>query len=611
MKRSRYAVVVGFDYHARYLARVLNAHSQRWHVEAFPGTRAGIAAALWALRRADVLISFGGPGPSVALAEVAQARAIPVLVVWAGSDVLMAAQDPFELAVTKRHGYDNVAVAPWLVEELHTLGISAKTLSVGAVDAVDSLAPLPKVFRVLTYLPEPRRTFYGAERVYDIARRMPDLQFVVLGPGGVNAAAPPNVTFTGHVDDVPARIDASTVLLRLTEHDGMSVLVLETLARGRHVIWTHEYPGVRVAETTDRAYEALLELRETHARGRLALNTVGRDFVAERFSADDVATRFIDHLDGLVASHRAARNGHRKNTVAISGLGLFSAEVAKQLERLRGDWKARVLSTNSRLEVLASLFTLLRSNVWYSIGSPITDRWIYLFARLIRKPRVIHWVGSDIEYFRNTKPLHKQMRNSAIKHLTEVEWTADELAALGVRSDIVPLPLRHYSASVKPLPDRFTILLYLPKSRPEFYGRREYELLLARFADEELRVFVVGGGTLDVPSSIEVVNLGWRDDLSEIFEQVTVLIRLTPRDGLSLMVLEALSFGRYVMWSKPFPYAVHVRSRTDLVAGLRALLERHRRGELRPQYAAAEMVERQYSTERAVDRILAALESVK
>ncbi|MBV8655681.1 MAG: hypothetical protein JO160_06505, partial [Candidatus Eremiobacteraeota bacterium] len=131
MKRSRYAVVVGFDYHIRYLARVLNAHSRRWRVEAFPGTRAGIMAALWALRRADVLISFGGPGPSVALAEVAHARSIPVLVIWAGSDVLMAAQDPFELAVTKRRGYDNVAVAPWLVDELQTLGISAKTLAVG------------------------------------------------------------------------------------------------------------------------------------------------------------------------------------------------------------------------------------------------------------------------------------------------------------------------------------------------------------------------------------------------------------------------------------------------------------------------------------------------
>src|SRR5215469_7741908 len=110
MKPSRYAVVVGFDYHARYLARVLNAHSRHWRVDAFAGTRTGIVRALLALRRADVLISFGGPGPSVALAEAAQLYGVPAIVIWAGSDVQIAAQRPFELAVTKRRGYDNVAV---------------------------------------------------------------------------------------------------------------------------------------------------------------------------------------------------------------------------------------------------------------------------------------------------------------------------------------------------------------------------------------------------------------------------------------------------------------------------------------------------------------------
>ena len=610
MSAKRYAVVVGFDYHAKYLARVLNEYSEGWHLDAFAGTRAGTMRALWALRGADLLISFGGPGPTVALAEVALARSIPVLVVWAGSDVLLASQNPFDLAVTKQRGYDNVAVAPWLVEELKALGISATTLSVGAVDASPPPAPLPKVFRALTYLPEPRRAFYGEQRVYELARRLPGVTFTVLGPGGVDPNAPPNVIFTGLVDDVAARIDSSSVLLRLTDHDGMSILVLEALARGRHVIWTHRYPGVAGATTTEEAYEELARLIGAHQAGTLAHNAEGRDFVKRHFNPADITGRFERHMNDLVDARRG-RNGHRKNTVVISGLGLFSAEVAKQVESLRGDWKARVLSTNSRLEVLASLFTLWRSDVWYSIGSPITDRWVNLCARILRKPRVIHWVGSDIEHYRNTTPLHRHMRNTAIKHLTEVSWTKDELQELGLRSEIVPLPLRHYSADIKPLPERFTILLYLPKTRPEFYGRTEYEGLLRHFAGQGLRVLVVGGGTIDAPEGVDVTNLGWRDDLASIFEQVTVLIRLTPRDGLSLMVLEALSFGRYVMWSKPFPYSIEVTSQQDLIEGLQRLLDRHRAKTLAPQFEAARMVSERYSTERAVDGILRAWESVR
>jgi hypothetical protein len=611
MSARRYAVVVGFDYHARYLARVMNQYSEHWHLEAFGANRSSTLRAFWALRRADLLISFGGPGPSVALAEAAFARSVHVLVVWAGSDVLIAAENPFDLAVTKRRGYDNVAVAPWLVEELATLGITASQLPVGAVTPVERIAPLPTSFRVLTYLPEPRRIFYGEERVYAIARQMPEITFTVLGPGRHNASAPPNVSFAGYVDDVPSHIDASTVLLRLTEHDGASILVLEALARGRHVVWTHDYPGVSCVTNAAQALVALKTLYERHCNGELEPNTVGREFVRGNFAPEDIARRIETHLDRLCEARDRGANGHRKRQVAVSGLGLFSAEVAKHVERLRPDWKTSVLSTNSRIEVLASLFALLRSDVWYSIGSPITDRWVHLWARLLRKPRVIHWVGSDIEYFRNTVSLHKQFRSMGIKHLTEVSWTAEELRELGLQSEIVPLPLRHSSSTVKPLPERFTIMLYLPKSRPEFYGRRKYEALLKEFSAEQLRVYVVGGGDLQAPEGVEVINLGWRDDLSAIFEQVTVLIRLTPRDGLSLMVLEALSFGRYVMWSKPFPYCVHVRSREDLTSGLRSLLDRHRSGMLHAQYAAAEMVERNYSAERAVDGILHAWESVR
>jgi glycosyltransferase involved in cell wall biosynthesis len=610
MKERRRAIVVGFDYHARYLSRLLGEYSTTWKLTPFPRTRAGLLRALWALRRADACISFGGPEPSTPLAEAARMRRIPVIVVWAGTDVLNAAANPFDMAVIKRGGYDNLAVAPWLVDELRTIGVEAAYVRVGVASVSDPIAPLPSEFRVLTYLPEPRRRFYGEERVYAIARALPDVPFVVLGPGKRSPEAPSNVAFEGNVNDVSDRIDASTVLLRLPEHDGTSLLVLEALARARHVIWTHAFPGVRYAADTEHALLALREMCQAHRDGRLAPNEQGRNYVAAEFSPSGVAARFEAHLDQVIHAHSGTHNIRRRR-VAISGLGLFCAEVAKQVERIHPEWETRVLRTASRIELCNALVDLTRSQLWYSIGSPLTDRWVHLCARLMRKPRVIHWVGSDIEYLKNTPALRKHLQARAIKHLTEVSWTADELRDLGLRSEIAPLPLRHYSVGVRPLPPRFTIMLYLPKSRAEFYGKSVYESLLEELAAEAPRVLIVGGGDLKVPDTIEAVNLSWRDDLRDVYEQATVLIRLTPHDGLSLMVLEALSFGRYVMWSKPFPHALHIRCQRDLVAGLRSLLGRHQRGELFAQYAAAELVAREYSTERAVDRILRTWESVR
>lgn len=600
---KRLVTVVGFDYHATYLARMINRYSETWEAREFPSTRLGMLRAMAALRSSDALISFGGPGPSGMLAEFADLRYVPVMVIWAGTDVQKVAKDPFDLVVQQHFGFHNVAVAEWLVEELRLLGVHATYVPVGSVEMREPIRPFPEAFRVLTYLPEPRREFYGQSRVFAIARQLPDVEFLVVGPGAPTPNAPLNVTFLGYEPDVCPSLDASTAYLRLPDHDGRSMLVLEALARGRHVVWTYRFPGVYTVGDVDEALAVLRKLRDAHRRGELALNDAGRAYVESNYSRSRIAKRFEVHLNRIASRGVRHKNG-RARRVAISGLDLFAAEMAAQVERLHPDWRASILRTRSRLEVLISVWNLARSDLWYSIGNPMSDRWLDLFAAAIGIPRVMHWVGSDIQTLRNSASLRRRVSAPLIRHLTEVDWTAAELLELGIDSEIAPLPLRHRTGGVKALPQRFTILLYLPATRPVFYGQLQFEHLLNELRHEDIKVLVVGGGTLKAPPEVQVVNLGWRGNLREIYEQSTVLIRLTPRDGLSLMVLEALSFGRYVIWSKPFRFVTSVRHRSDLIDSVRALLRRHCEGRLFAQYVAAETIARSYSDEAAVDRIV-------
>src|SRR5206468_2826437 len=150
----------------------------------------------------------------------------------------------------KRRNFENVSDGPWLVDELADIGDKAEHLPVTAVAAANPPQPLRSAFRDLSYLPDPRPEFYRDARVYAIAGAMLDVEFAVTGAGGRNPAAPPNVRFLGYVSDTAAQIDASPVLLRLPDHDGKSMLVLETLARARHVVWTHEFPGVHAVKDT-------------------------------------------------------------------------------------------------------------------------------------------------------------------------------------------------------------------------------------------------------------------------------------------------------------------------------------------------------------------------
>lgn len=599
------AVVVGFDYYAEFLANLMNANSPDWRMRAYDSSRIGTLRAMAALRRADALISFGGPAPTAALIETARRRNIPVFVIWAGSDVIKAQDDPFGLEVIKQEQFVNLSDGPWLVDELETLGIEAEYLPVTAVDASPAVQPLPSQFRVLTYLPQPRRDFYGAAMVYEIARAMPDVPFLVVGPGGRDDRAPANVEFGGRVNDMQRRIDQSTVLLRQPDHDGKSMLVLETMARARHVVWNYEFPGVHTARGFDAVLDRLCGLKARHERGELELNHAGRAFVAEHFAPRDVATRFGKRLDAGIEQCRA-RTARAKHRVAISGLGLFCAEIAEYGRLYAPNWEPRHLRTASRLDVLTSIATLASCDVWYSIGSPVTDRWLLRAAQLMRKPRVIHWVGSDIAWLAEDPSLRSLVSGETNAHLAEAHWTAEQLRGIGFLPRIAPLPPRHLTCTPVALPETFTVMLYVPRTRTDFYGRREFERLMNDLRGQPVKYLIVGGGDIAIPAGVDAENLRWRDNLMDVYQRASTLIRFTPRDGLSLMVLEAMSFGRHVLWTQDFPHARMIRTYDDMEREIRDLLRSHLEGTLAPQADAAAMIARQYNPEKCMEAIAGA-----
>ncbi len=605
--RMRKAVVVGFDYHGEFLSNLINERSSGWNLRYYPASRLGTIRALAACVTADAIVAFGGPGPNMALADVARRRNIPVIVVWAGSDVLTAKRDPQLLELIKRYRFINVCDGEWLVDELRELGIEATYVPVTAVQPAPHIAPLPKEFSVLTYLPEPRRTFYGERAVYSLAREFPEIPFRVVGRGRRNPIAPANVEFLGHVNDIERRIDDSTVLLRLPEHDGKSMLVLEAMARGRHVIWNYEFPHVGTAPRTADAAALLKARRDEHERGELEPNIEGHAYVSRHFQRGPLAERFTAVLDEAVAGLGERVAGRQR--VAISGLELFCAQMIEELERNPYGWLPEMLRTRARLEVVASMFSLFFCDVWYSIGSPIGDRWVHFLGRVLRKPRVIHWVGSDITALYNDRRLRRFCQQPHVHNLAEVDWTIDELRRLGIDATLAPLPPRLPASQPEPLPERFTVLLYLPRTRGDFYGRREYERLIRAFAARNVRFMVVGGGDFYAPPQADVIRLGWCASLANIYRSATVLIRFTKHDGLSLMTLEALTHGRHVLWSQDFPFTTQVRSYDDIQRAISQLLERFERGELTVQAEAASYVAETYSTTRCTARIAAAWEN--
>ena len=220
---------------------------------------------------------------------------------WIGSDVLAfrrhrTAAGWLRKRLAHRSVRAHLADSPELVEELKELGVAAQVCRLLPRSIEAEVLPLPETFRVLSYWTDERRAFYGGDLILELAREFEDIEFLIAGADGHSAAHSSNVTFLGQratLDDVYARV---SVFLRLPKHDSLSAMVLESLARGRYVIYNKAFPHCRRADTMSEVRSALQEIR-----GLGEPNRAGAAFVEEHFNLQreaDILRRVYNQLPG-------------------------------------------------------------------------------------------------------------------------------------------------------------------------------------------------------------------------------------------------------------------------------------------------------------------------
>lgn len=203
---------------------------------------------------------------------------------WIGSDVVAFRRHRgiagwLRKRLARQSVQVHLADSPELADELEQLGIAAQVCRLLPRSIEAEVLPLPDRFRVLSYWTDERRAFYGGDLILKLAGEIDDIEFLIAGADGEDTGRSPNVTFLGmreNLDDVYARV---SVFLRLPEHDSLSAMVLEALARGRYVIYNKAFPHCRQADTMPEIRSALQEFR-----GLAEPNRAGAAFVKERFS---------------------------------------------------------------------------------------------------------------------------------------------------------------------------------------------------------------------------------------------------------------------------------------------------------------------------------------
>ena len=219
---------------------------------------------------------------------------------------------------------------------------------------------------------------------------------------------------------------------------------------------------------------------------------------------------------------------------------------------------------------LPSQDTLANYDLFHLISSPLPV--IKKLSRY-RKPVFYHWIGTDVYRFINDSFIRRFFKkliiNSPLVHnLVVSENLKLELQQFNLSSTIIPLTKLKFVDEAPALPAKLSVLSYVPKNRWDFYHGDLITELSVKMPDVDFHILAAGKESSGRPN---LYFYDFVDDTTPFYKKCSVLLRITTHDGLPKMVLEALSYGRHVLWNEQFPNCFTVKNSVECIKVLEKL----------------------------------------
>ena len=236
-------IFVGLPYFAKRIVHDLNKFAPQHSFSFFDTYTSKIEQVKFAsiLPFADLLVSLNGVAGKSGSLDLAMKMKKRILMHWQGSDVLFALEKAAKEKLNKKYiNYSsNFTDAPWINEELNSIGINCELLEYKWLDATQA----PTTFKSISaysYLAKGKEIFYGWEIILQLAGKNSTIDFFIAGTEGKGLEQKKNIHFLGWVSQekmTELRMN-HPIFLRLPKHDGYSLSVLEALSSGNEVIWS-------------------------------------------------------------------------------------------------------------------------------------------------------------------------------------------------------------------------------------------------------------------------------------------------------------------------------------------------------------------------------------
>lgn len=221
----------------------------------------------------------------------------------------------------------------------------------------------------------------------------------------------------------------------------------------------------------------------------------------------------------------------------------------------------RLLSCIKQLDILIIVFVENTSNIAAKIAHAFGVKVVY------------YWLGSDVYNMMQGKLANIEKECEADLHVAYGENLVEELAEHSIVAELLTTP-PSLPTEIASMPNSHAVLLSIPDARHEFYGYSTLMKLVRDFPD--IPFYIVRSERPDLYDEPNIIFKGClsSDEMNDLFNEVSISIRYPDHDGTSLISMEALIKGKFLISKSKFPYALQARTYEELKEAFSQMLRK-------------------------------------
>jgi glycosyltransferase involved in cell wall biosynthesis len=248
---------------------------------------------------AKIVISFNGVSDKSGSLKWVLFFRKKLVMQWQGTDVLLAIERYKNGSIYWKyikhatHFHDS----SWLGEEISSIGISSEILWFKYGYANTKIQKY-KHKSVLAYIPQNSQEFYGIHQTIAAALAFPELEFIIMGMTKCDFQIPSNLKLIGwqSKEEVSDLMEKIPILIRITKHDGFSVSVIESLAKGQEVIWSFPFSNCHFSRSSEDLILMISNCIELIEKRDCQPNEVNMKLISEQFNRETILKRYVKKL---------------------------------------------------------------------------------------------------------------------------------------------------------------------------------------------------------------------------------------------------------------------------------------------------------------------------